>query len=404
MRMVIKSVDIFISGGGIAGLIAAASFAKLGFSVLLADPSAPPQTKDEPGSDLRSTAFLAPGCELLEYIGIWSELAPYATALNRLRVADCRGLPPTIATERMFKPADLNQEQFGWNLPNWLIRKLIAENIQKSGSSELRFGTGFDSLVTRDDEAIVALKDGSRVRARLAIAADGRESPLRQAAGIDVRTTRYGQKALAFVVTHDHPHKNVSSEFYLSGGAFTLVPLADIDGAPASAVVWMEDGPEATRLAALDRETFGKAATERSCGILGALRVVGHRAIWPVVTQLATGMTAKRLAIIAEAAHVMPPIGAQGLNTSLQDIAALVNLAESDPGALGTEEFLRKYEKARRGELLGKSRIIDMYNRLCRSNQPPVQEMRGFGLQLVHDMEALRRTAMRVGMGAKNKS
>ena len=217
--------DIFISGGGIAGLIAAASFARAGFSVILTDPAPPPSDAEADGSDLRSTAYLAPARKLLEDVGLWERLSDHAASLDVLRVINCTGDPPEPMTERSFRSTDLGEASFGWNLPNWLTRKLLCDALADMPGVDLRLGIGFARLLTRTNEAIVTLTSGDQVRARLAIAADGRSSPLRDAAGIDCTLTRYGQKALAFVVSHEEPHDNISTELYLSGGAFTLVPL-----------------------------------------------------------------------------------------------------------------------------------------------------------------------------------
>ena len=236
-------------------------------------------------------------------------------------------------------------------------------------------------------------------RSRLAVAADGRSSPLREAVGIPTEITRYGQKALAFVVGHDMPHDNVSTEIYLSGGAFTLVPLPDHEGRPASAVVWMNDGPVASGLMTQSDEAFGTAATKRSLGVLGDLTLVSQRRAWPVVTQRATRLVAERTAIIAEAAHVLPPIGAQGLNTSLHDVTALLDLARDRPENLGSADFLSAFAKRRERDIHARAQAIDLFNRVCRSDAAPVQALRSLGLKLVHDVAPIRKGVMRAGLG-----
>lgn len=391
--------DIFISGAGIAGLTAAISLARAGFSVTLADPAPPPGDGREAAADLRSTAFLQPARALLDEAGLWQHLAAQATPLEVLRVIDCSGDPPEPVAERAFRSDDLGEPAFGWNLPNWLTRSVLAEAAAETPGLDLRLGTGFSNLLTRESAALVTLTDGMRLEARLAIAADGRASPLREAAGIETSVTRYGQKALAFAVTHEIPHDNVSTELYHEGGAFVLVPLPDHDGRPASAVVWMQDGPEAVRLAELPDREFGKAATERSVGVLGALTPITDRRVWPVVTQRANHLTAERVALIAEAAHVLPPIGAQGLNTSLHDVRALLDMARDAPEALGTRPFLDRYAKLRETDIRARAAVIDLYNRLCRSDAPPIQALRAAGLKLVHDLPPLRQGIMRAGMG-----
>lgn len=394
-----RETDIFISGGGIAGLSAGVALARAGVRVTLADPAPAVESATAEGSDLRSTAFLQPARTLLEAAGLWDKLAPQATPLETLRVVNLEGEPPEIRADRAFEATDLGEPAFGWNLPNWLTRKVMAEVAAETPGLDLRLGTGFAKLLTRESEALVTLSDGTRISARLAIAADGRASPLREAAGIGVETTRYGQKALAFAVAHELPHRNVSTELYHEGGAFVLVPLPDHEGRPASAVVWMQDGPEALRLAGLDAAAFGAAATARSAHVLGALTPISPIRVWPVVTQRAKSLTAERVAITAEAAHVLPPIGAQGLNTSLHDIRVLLDLAAARPGTLGDRDFLDRYARARERDIAARARVIDLYNRLCRSDAPPVQALRSAGLKLVHDLAPLRRGVMRAGMG-----
>ena len=393
------NTDVFISGGGIAGLSTALGFAKAGFSVVLADPAPPPEKIDSDGSDLRSTAFLQPARALLETADIWDRLAPYATPLEALRVIDTKGTPPAIQTERTFQSSDLGEAAFGWNLPNWLTRNVMTQAAQDAPNLDLRLGTGFKSLLARDTQALITLTDGARIRAKLAIAADGRTSPLRTAAGVEVSTTRYGQKALAFAVTHDVPHACISTEIYHHGGAFVLVPLPDVDGTPASAVVWMNDGARAQELMALDESAFSAAVSERSCGVLGALTLTSPRRIWPVVTQTAARLAARRVAVIAEAAHVLPPIGAQGLNTSLKDAATLLELAQATPDTLGSEAFLDAYVKSRARDIAARAKVVDLYNRICRSGDAPVQALRSAGLKLVHDVRPIRHSIMRAGMG-----
>ncbi len=385
--------DIFISGGGIAGLTAAAALSELGYSVVLADPA-----PADPGTpDLRSTAYLQPAKALFERVGLWEKLSQDATPLKTLRVIDTAGMPPALQTERAFQSSDLSEDPFGWNIPNWRARKVLIDSLAER--VDLRLGTGFKSILTRESEARVTLTDGTGVRAKLAIGADGRLSPLRDALGIGVQTRRYGQKALAFSVTHDIPHDDISTEIYHRGGAFTLVPLPDHESKPASSVVWMEDGRTALTLAELPEQEFDARATERSVGILGKLKRTGGIGHWPVVTQTADSLVAERCLLLAEAAHVMPPIGAQGLNTSLQDIAALISCLRAHPGDPGAAPVMGGYAKARAKDIALRAKTIDLFNRICRSDAPPVQALRSAGLKLVHDIKPVRHAIMSAGLG-----
>lgn len=396
-----EDTDVLISGGGVAGLVAAAAFGAAGFRVICVDPAPPVTEEAAEGADLRTTAFLHPARELLESAGIWPRLAPHATALQVMRIVEAAGDPPEAHTLRDFDAGDLSQAPFGWNLPNWLLRREMVARLGELGNVDFRPGLGSASLFTREGEALVGLSDGTRVRARLAVAADGRDSPLRAAAGIGVRTLRYGQKALAFAATHPIPHGNVSTEIHLTGGPFTLVPLPDRDGVPQSAVVWMERGPRIRELMVLAPAEFERAMSERSCYLFGPLALASRLSVWPIVSQHAEALVAERLALVAEAAHVVPPIGAQGLNMSLRDIATLVGLARDRPEGLGDARMLGEYARQRMPDIRLRVAGIDALNRASMVGGPALSRLREEGLKLLHDVVPLRRALMRAGLGAR---
>ncbi|WP_417249830.1 FAD-dependent monooxygenase [Celeribacter sp.] len=397
-----ETVDVLVSGGGIAGMITAAAFGASGFKTVMVDPTPPVTVGDDAGSDLRSTAFLRPARDLFQRIGIWEALAPHATPLDALRVVDTvtgETGAPEIRSERQFEGAETADEPFGWNFLNWVIRRELFAILPSIPNCEMRYGTGVKSLLTRTGEAIVTLTDKSQIRAKLVIAADGRNSPVREAAGIGVTTTRYGQKSLAFTAFHEAPHHNVSTEIYREGGPFTMVPLADIDGRHASAVVWMNRGPRAQELLTMEPEAFNAAMTDRSAGLYGALELASHRAAFPIITQLADRLSAERVALVAEAAHVLPPIGAQGLNTSLNDVAQLLDLALENPASIGEPAMLETYARARHRDISTRAFVVDKFNRVVRNPDGMLGQIRQMGLKAVHDVTPLRRGVMRAGLG-----
>ncbi len=393
--------DIIISGGGIAGLTATAAFAQVGFNVLCIDPAKPVTARDASGADLRSTAFLQPARALLEEVGLWLRLAPNAQPLQIMRIIDAGGAEHEARMTKEFNAADISDHPFGWNLPNWLLRREMAAHVQELPNVTYRTGLGARTLFTRTAEARVGLSDGSRVTARLVIAADGRGSPMREAANIPVKTTRFGQKALAFAVTHDIPHENVSTEIHRTGGPFTLVPLPDFEGRPSSAIVWMEEGAKAKTLHEMDLAEFEAAMNRRSCSVLGTLRLASARTIWPIISQHAQRLSGERLALIAEAAHVLPPIGAQGLNMSLSDIRALRDLAAARPDGLGDVAMLEAFHKARFNDIRLREAGIKMLNQTSMLSAAPLRDARAAGLNALYSFAPLRKSIMQMGLGAK---
>ena len=391
-----QSTDILISGGGAAGLAAAATFGTLGFDVTVVDPAPPVSDAGAEGADHRTTAILQPGADTLRRAGLWERLAPHATPLEIMRIVDASQDPPV---SRDFAATDIADGPWGWNVPNVALRRALVDRLDALPTVDFRAGTGFASMVARLDTALVRLTDGTTVSARLVIGADGRDSPVRAAAGIEADTRRYGQKAIVFAVTHDGPHNGISTEIHREGGPFTLVPLPDLDGKPRSSIVWMDDGPRISQLARMDEAAFAAALNDRSAGVMGPLVPTGPRAVWPIVTRTARRVTARRTALIAEAAHVMPPIGAQGLNTSLKDLAVLSDLADRYRDRLGEPPMLDAYVRARHGDVAIRSIGIDLLNRTSQAGHGPLQDLRALGLRVLHDATPLRRTLMRLGSG-----
>lgn len=397
----ITSCDILISGGGIAGLTAAAAFGTAGFHVICVDPNPPVTDRAAKGADMRTTAMLQPARDLLEAADLWDALAPHATALDVMQIVDAGGTDGSAREVKAFRASDVSDLPFGWNLPNWRLRREMVARLDALDTVDFRPGVGTRSLLGRTSEARVGLSDGTRVSAKLVIAADGRASPMREAAGISVTTRRYGQKALAFAVTHPIPHNNVSTEVHQTGGPFTLVPLPDHEGMPSSAVVWMDDGAASAARMDASVQDFEAEMTTRSCHVLGPLTLASPRSIWPIISQYAQRLSGTRLALIAEAAHVVPPIGAQGLNMSLADTATLLDLAQKRPEALGDAQMLEAYHKARFADIRLRVTGIDMLNRASQATSPLARDARAFGLKTLHQVTPVRKTLMELGLGTR---
>lgn len=396
-----ETTDILISGGGVAGLTAAAALGSAGFRVICVDPAPPVTEAGAEGADLRTTAFLQPSVGVLDRAGLWQRLLPHAAPLQIMRIIDAGGPDPVARLVKDFDASEISEAPFGWNLPNWLLRREMVARLAELPNVSFRPGLGFARMLTRESEALVTLTDGSQIVARLVVGADGRTSPVREALGISARTTRYGQKALAFAVAHDLPHGNVSTEVHRSGGPFTLVPLPDRDGKPASAVVWMETGAEVARLSALPVPAFEAEMTARSTGILGALRLASRLSVWPMISQIAARMSGPRAVLMAEAAHVVPPIGAQGLNMSLADLTCLIGLLDQHPDDPGQPAVTEAYHKARHLEVQARVTGIDLLNRASMAGDPSLRDLRAKALNALYSARPVRQILMRAGLGVR---
>ena len=386
--------DIAIVGGGPAGMIAALTLARTGRSVALVDP-APPGAAQE---DLRSTALLAPSLSLLESAGVLGALSPHGAALKIMRLAEVDEAGVVTATHN-FAAEEAGLEMFGLNFPNTALKSVLAQAVEAHPGITRHIARA-RSVLDRDRTAILWLEDGTRLSPALVVAADGRDSALREAAGIAAHTLRYGQKATVFAVSHAQPHGCVSTELHRQGGPFTLVPLPGEDQS-RSAVVWMDDGPEVQRRAGLEDDAFIAEAQERSGGILGPLELISQRAVWPIISRRAERLVAPRMALIAEAAHVVPPIGAQGLNMSLKDIATLADLTTKTTSReeIGGPTFLAAYERARLIDTQLHVAGIDALNRTSQAGRKEFRSIRAAGMKLLAETGALRRAAISAGLG-----
>jgi len=396
-----ETTDILISGAGVAGLTAACALGSAGFRVICVDPSPPVTEAEAEGADLRTTAILAPSLAVLQAAGLWQALAPHAAALRVMRIVDAGGPAPEPRLSTAFEAAEISDAPFGWNLPNWLLRREMVARLAQLPSVSFRPGTGFLRLLTRQDASLVSLSDGTQVAAKLVIGADGRHSAVRAALGIGARTLRYGQKALVFAVTHDQPHDNISTEVHRFGGPFTLVPLPDQDGRAASAVVWMDRGHRITALAALQQDDFEAEMTARSAGVLGPLRLASRRSIWPIISQIADRMSGPRCVLMAEAAHVVPPIGAQGLNMSLADLSCLLELAQRHRADPGSPAVTNGYHRQRHWDVQARVTGIDLLNRASMAEAPGLRDLRKTALAALYSLQPVRQTLMRVGLGLR---
>lgn len=392
--------EILVVGGGPAGLILTARLTAMGRSVLCLERAPFPESPEDPAADLRTTAFLRPAVETLRRAGVWEALAPLAAPLRIMRIVQLSPTPgakPRASAD--FTPPDGDLEApFGYNIPNAALRGALLEVLSGRPTARLLAPMTLESWIARRDGVRARLADGRTLRARLLLAADGRDSAIRRQAGIGYREVDHEQKAIVAALAHEAPHGWASSEIHSSGGPLTFTPLRD---PLRSGLVWMTPNARAARLMALSEAEFAaalQAEAEAANLGLGRISLLTRRAAWPIVGRLAERLQAPRLALVAEAAHVVPPIGAQGLNMSLRDVEVLAELlaGAEDPGA---PSLLEAYERRRLPDLRLRGLGVDLLNRAAKIESRPLRELRALGLAAIRDLPPLRAAAVRMGLG-----
>lgn len=376
---------IIVAGTGPAGLVAAIALADAGHDIALAGPA--PHNEDA-----RTTALMLPALAMLERIGVLPALREKAAPLRTMRIVDgTRRLlrSPTVT----FRAGEIGEDCFGLNIPNSALNAALVDAVRSRASIRWH-----ESLVAdwrlETDEAVAVLEDGTQIHARLAVAADGRLSPARAAAGIATHSRAYPQSALVLSFGHSRQHGFTSTEFHTETGPCTQVPLPG----QRSSLVWVLDPKEARDLADTSDEDLSARLERRMESILGAVTVEPGRQIYPLSTALPARFAANRVALVGEAAHVFPPIGAQGLNLGLRDVQDLVSVAASNRADPGNDGALRAYDRKRRPDIMARSGAVNLLNRSLLSSLIPAQLARSAGLGIVAGFGPLRALFMREGM------
>lgn len=377
-----------VVGGGPAGLATAIALAQAGVDTVLI-------ARRSPYADNRTTALLGGSVDFLQSLDVWRRCSHDAAALRTMRlIDDTRRL--IRSPEVKFSSDEIGMEAFGSNIENRLLM-VAMESRAAELSNLVRIDDEAQSVIADDSSVTIATKHGRTLTAALVVGADGRHSLCREAAGIGVKRRDLGQSALTLNVTHTRPHGNCSTEFHTESGPCVFVPLPG----NRSSVVWVVTPNEAERLKNLDDATLGLAAERQSHSILGKLTVAPGRHVFPLAIENPERLAAKRIALVGEAAHVLPPIGAQGLNMGLRDAADLAEtvcnalLKGEDPGA---DPVLQAYARARRADVFSRTFAVDMANRTLLSDFLPAQSLRAAGMHLLDRVGPIRRLAMREGL------
>ena len=380
---------VAVVGAGAAGLAAALALARAGIATALVG-------RHAPVADGRTVALLDGSVRFLDALGAWDRIRPHAAPLAELHLVDDTGSlfrPPPAR----FRAAEIGLDAFGWNVESARLVDTLRALARSAPNLTL-----FESDAAHDrregEGATLTLEDGGAIEADLVVGADGGRSPLRAASGLRVREWSYPQAAITTLLAHARPHRDVSTEFHTRSGPFTLVPLP---GGHRSSLVWVTGEAAARRLSELDDAGLAGAVERQAHAMLGAMRIDGPRGLVPMRGLSVGSPVATRLALIGEAAHVFPPIGAQGLNLGLRDAAALRDAvvhardAGRDPGSA---EALAGFARGRGLDAGLRGAAVDMLNRSLLTDLVPVDALRGLGLLAMTRIGPLRRLVMREGV------
>ena len=378
--------EIAVIGGGLAGYATAIGFAREGFDTVLVAPA--PAHEDR-----RSTALIGPSVAFLETLGIFAALRDNAQPLNIMRIIDDTGRllrAPSLS----FDAQEIGLAAFGFNVLNADLMRALADHAGTLEGKLRIVEQPVSDLDVGQDDVTLRLADGRRLCSLLVIGADGRNSMVREHSGITCRSWAYPQSAIVLNFAHQRDHGGISTEFHRTTGPFTQVPLPG----RRSSLVWVETPQSADLIVDLKPARLEAMIEERMHSILGAVTLDGPVQSFPLKGASAARLTAKRVALVGEAAHVFPPIGAQGLNLGLRDASAIIEAAAGGRDDPGSSSVLARYEAARRGDVMSRSLGVDLLNRSLLASLLPTQAARAVGLSAMAAIPWLRRFAMREGV------
>lgn len=398
--------EICVVGAGPVGGTLACRLAEAGISTVVVD-RAPLPPMEHPAFDGRAYAIAAASREVIAAAGIWDRLPRPACPIQEIRVSDGQLGRPASRLFLHFDHRDATRQDeepgpFGWMVEARDLR--VAMNAKLHDQPAMRvFAPAEARVERRTDGATVHIAGGPTIACQLVVAAEGRNSPLREQAGIPVTRLPYRQTGIVCAIAHEYPHHNIALEHFLPAGPFARLPMCGTDDAPnVSAIVWTEHEDVAPRMLALDDVALARQIARRMGDHLGAIRLLGRRWHYPLGAQHAHRYFDTRLVLVGDAAHGIHPIAGQGLNLGFRDVGALARLlitARAAGADLGAPDLLLRYQRARRPDNLLMLAATDALDRLFSTDFPPVRLIRDIGLGAVQRLPGLKRVFMRQAMG-----
>ncbi len=387
--------DVIILGGGLVGATLALALDVHGVRSIVIDP-ADPAVMLAPGFDGRASAIASATGRMLDAIGIGAALAGQGCAIRHIRVSD--GLEPGKLD---FKP-DEGDGALGTMYENKLLRRALFDAATAAKNVDLRMQTRATDVVRGPAGVVATLDDGTTVRAPLLIAAEGRNSPTREAAGITVARWQYDHAAIVGAFHHEFPHEDIAYEIFYPSGPFALLPLPDDDIGHRSAIVWSVKGADGPAMMKLGDRAFLAEAMKRMGGFLGELSAASPRASYPLGFHHAARITAERLVLVGDAAHGIHPIAGQGLNLGLRDAATLAEVLVDGKRLgldLGDPALLERYQRWRGLDTFMVAAATDTLTRLFGIPGKTASAVRRFGIGAVDRLPPLKNRFMAEARG-----
>lgn len=389
--------DVAVVGAGLVGGVLACALAAHGVKTVLID-RLDPRTMTADTFDGRASAVALGAQRLLNAIGIWPHLGARFEPIREIRVSD--GEAPLFLH---YDHREIGDEFLGMMVENRHLREAtLARAAELHETLTILAPVSVQAFTQDPDTATLDLADGRRIAASMVVAAEGRESKLRDGAGIRLTSWTYPQTAIVATIGHAEPHRGIAHERFLPAGPFAILPLPDDAGLHRSSLVWTERAHAAPSFLALDDSRFVAEIDERVGGFLGALSLIGPRFSHPLGLQFAARYTEGRLVLAGDSAHGIHPIAGQGLNLGLRDAAALSEVVV-DARRLGLDianpDALSRYERWRRADNLLMAGMTDVLNRLFSNDVAPIRIARDVGLALVNRFPPAKRLFMRHAMG-----
>ena len=402
VRTATQDCEVLVVGGGMVGLSLALSLAGAGVEVVVIERQTPEEVQDAP-FDGRASAIALGSRQALDGAGLWDAMAPEAEAIRDIRVTDGRVGRAASALLLHYDANELDGRPLGHIVENRVIRRALHGARPARPALTMMAPATVESLSQDGVWVKASLDTGRQVRARLAIAADGRRSKLRRWAGIRTAEWSYPQTGIVCTIGHETPHDGVAHECFLPAGPFAVLPMTDDQaGRHRSSIVWTERNDLAPAMMALDDDQFSGEMQRRFGDSLGRIEVIGRRWSYPLSFLQAERLIDSRLALVGDAAHAIHPIAGQGLNLGLRDGAALAEVVVDalrlglDPGQ---RDQLQRYQRWRRLDSLALAAATDGLNRLFSNDLAPLRLARDLGLAAVNRLPPVKRLFMRHAMG-----